>query len=106
MFTILKTTKMGLPEDLHVTGLEPQGQEILLSNHRPVLLSFIPFYLATPSKPYRPLWSLKTKVWCFPYGYPIVTSPLQGRTMRRNAETSSMECNAHGTDIFGYPSIC
>ena len=29
---------MGLPEDLNITGIEPQDQEILLSNHRLVSL--------------------------------------------------------------------
>ena len=35
MFTILYMSKMGLPEDLNITGLKAQDQEILLSNHRP-----------------------------------------------------------------------
>ena len=38
---------MGLPEDLGITGLKLQEQEILLTNHRPVLLFFYTFSLAT-----------------------------------------------------------
>ena len=48
---MLQMSEMGLPEDLDVTGLKQQDQEILLYSHRPIPLSFIPFYLATTSNP-------------------------------------------------------
>ena len=67
---------MGLPEDPDITGLEPQDQEILLSNHRPVPLSFIPFYIETLATIGR---APRGEAECFPYGYPIATGPLGGR---------------------------
>ena len=68
---------MGLPEGLNIIGLELQDQEILLSNHRPVLLSFYTFSLATPSN-HR--WSTQNKAGCISYGYPIATGLLGGKS--------------------------
>ena len=70
-----------------------------------LLLSFILFFIASPSKPQQLIatpsncqWSPESETECFPCGYPLITNPLRGEPLR-NMEMGFTEQKFQGIPL-------